>query len=322
MNVPWMTTAPHSAVESEFGLLVAPVIPALRLHCYRLVGSLDDAEDMVQEAIARAWHHRRRLADSDGLRPWLFRIATNACLDLLDRRRRRPETHPLEGDSWPEPIPDGWLLGYRDEGDPLAIVIRREAIDLAFLTAVQALPPRPRAILVLRDVLAWSASDVAEALEMSEAAVHSAVRRARRLVEGRTAWPTSTTQPDEWAIARRCLDAWSRADMAGLADLLTADARMAMPPDPRRFEGRAAILAYFTSIFAEPPERRVQLRPSRANGRPAFVVLAPDPQTGTTSRIGVKVLIVRDARIAEVRGYMRSDLAERFECLDPETPGS
>jgi RNA polymerase sigma-70 factor (ECF subfamily) len=110
--------------------------------------------------------------------------------------------------------------------------------------------------------------------------------------------------------------------MAGLADLLTADARMAMPPDPRRYEGRVAILAYFASIFAEPPERRVQLRPTRANGRPAFVVLAPDPGTGATSRIGVKVLIVRDGRIAEVRGYMRADLAVRFEYLDPEMAGS
>jgi RNA polymerase sigma-70 factor (ECF subfamily) len=309
---------PQLAVHSDFGRLVAPLIPALRLHCYRLVGSLDDAEDMVQETLTRAWRHRGRVTDPGGMRPWLFRIATNACLDLLDRRRRRPATSVLDEGSWPEPIPDDWLESDRGDGDPAAILIRKEAIDLAFLTAVSALPPRPRAILILRDVLEWSASDVAEALDTSEAAVHSAVRRARRLVEDRAARPTLSTQHHEWAVARRYLDAWSRADMAGLADLLAADARMAMPPDPRHFEGRSAILAYFATILAEPAERRLQLRLTRANAAPAFVVLAPDAPNGATSRIGVKVLVVRDARIAEIRGYMRADLAERFELVDPD----
>jgi RNA polymerase sigma-70 factor (ECF subfamily) len=310
--------APPLDARSEFSLLVAPVIPALRLHCYRIVGLLDEAEDMVQEALMRAWRHRDRLADPVGMRPWLFRIATNACLDLLDWRRARPPARVLDESSWPEPIPDDWLPNDTGGSDPAEILIRREAIDLAFLTAVQALAPRPRAILVLRDVLEWSASDVAEALEMSETAVHSALRRARHAVEDRTLRPKSSTHDDEWSIARRYLDAWSRGDMAGLADLLAADARMAMPPDPRRFEGRSAILAYFATMFAAPPERRIRLMPTRANGRPAFVVFALDPATGGTSRIGVKVLIVREGRIAEVRGYMRADLAERFECFDPE----
>jgi RNA polymerase sigma-70 factor, ECF subfamily len=275
---------------------------------------------LVQEALTRAWRHRGRLDEPGGMRPWLFRIATNACLDHLDRRRRQPATSMLEDGKWPDPIPDGWLPSDPGGGDPAEILIRREAIDLAFLTAVQALPPRPRAILVLRDVLEWSASDVAAALEMSEAAVNSAVRRARRLIEERTCRQAPAAQPDEWAIARRYLEAWVRADMAGLADLLASDARMAMPPDPRRFEGRSAILPYFAAILGEPPERRIQLRPTRANGGPAFIVLAPDSRIGSVTRIGVKVLLVRDSRIAEIRGHMDADVAKRFEFLDRIAP--
>jgi RNA polymerase sigma-70 factor (ECF subfamily) len=286
----------------------------LRLHCYRLVGSLDDAEDMAQETLTRAWRHIDRLTDPDGLRPWLFRIATNACLDLLDRRRRDPATSVAIGDDWPDPIPDGWPLGDRRDGDPAAVAITNERIDLAFLTAVQRLPPRQRAILVLRDVLEWPASDVAEALDLSEAAVHSAVRRARRGIQDENAGVTSDG-PDAWEIARRYRDAWRRADMTTLASLLAEDARMAMPPDPRHFEGRPAILSYLGTVLNEPPEGRISLRPTRANGGPAFIVLSEGGRTGTATRLGVKVLVVRDGLIVEIRGYMRVDLAERFAPL-------
>ena len=217
-------------------------------------------------------------------------------------------------DAWPEPIPDGWLAGDRSESDPAAVVIRNEGIDLAFLTAVQRLPPRQRAILVLRDVLEWRASDVAEELDLSEAAVHSAVRRARRGIQHERAGPTSDA-PGAWEIARRYRETWRRADMTALAGLLAEDARMAMPPDPRHFEGRPSILDYLGSVLSEPPERRILLRATRANGGPAFIVLAKSGRTGTPIRFGVKVLAVRDGLIAEIRGYMRADLAERFSPL-------
>jgi RNA polymerase sigma-70 factor (ECF subfamily) len=290
------------------------------LHCYRLVGSLDDAEDMVQEALVRSWHHRDRLSDPSGFRPWVFRIATNACLDLLDRRRRRPTT-TLAGElGWPDPVPDGWLESAHPDNDPAETVIRRETVDLAFLTAVHVLSPRLRAMLVLRDVLDWSATDVAEALGTTVAAVYSGVRRARSAMGKQSAGSPASSLPvvdsDESEIARRYLDAWERADIAGLADLLAADARMAMPPDPRLFEGRSAIVGYFEAILGQPPAHRIRLSPTLANRRAAFIVLGPDPESRAMKRIGVKVLMIRDHRIAEIRGYMRPDLAKRFELLD------
>ena len=307
------SAAKTPASHAEFDRIATSAIPALRLHCYRLVGSLDDAEDMAQEALTRAWRHRERVVDPERIRPWLYRIATNACLDLLDRRRRHPVTSIGHAADWPEPIPDPWLQGDTPR-DPAQIVIQTESIDLAFLTAVRLLPPRQRAILVLQDVLGRSASDVAEALGMTAAAVYSAIRRARGLVRSNTGdlRTLSRGQPDERAIARRYLEAWNRADVAGLADLLAEDARMAMPPDPQLFAGRSAIAAYFESILTEPAGRRVQLLPTNANGGPAFIVLSPNLPAGSAEPIGVKVLIVRDGHIAEIRGYMGASLASRF----------
>lgn len=322
MGPPFRTGAvptPSLASErNEFERLAEPLVPVLRLHCYRLVGSLEDAEDMVQETLVKGWRNRERLTDAGGARPWLFRIATNACLDLLDRKRRRP-TATLDAElGWPDPIPDTWLRPGPDGTDPVESAVRRETVGLAFLTAVQVLPPRQRAMLVLRDVLEWPAPDVAEALETSVAAVYSGVRRARAALRVGALGPVRDAHPsvdraDASAVARRYLDAWERADTMGLADLLASDARMAMPPDARVFEGAEAITGYFASIFAQPPEQRIRLAPTSANGLPAFIVLANDPGTGTLHRIGLKVLLVRERHITEIRGYMRADLAARFE---------
>jgi RNA polymerase sigma-70 factor (ECF subfamily) len=302
--------------RNEFEDLVEPLVPVLRLHCYRLLGSLDDAEDTVQETLIRGWRRRDRLADPSGLRPWLFRIATNASLDLLDRRRRRPTVRLADHTDWPDPIPDQWLDGATG-GDPADGLLRRESVDLAFMAAVQLLPPRQRAILVLRDVLEWSAADVAEALDTTRAAVNSGLQRARATI--RTRLPadgsgsfSTVASADVRRIARRYLDAWERADTTSLASLLALDARMAMPPDPRTFQGRAAIVSYLeTSIFSV-PAGRIRLQPTVASGHPAFVVLQPDEAPGQSQRIGLMVLTVRSGRVAEIRGYMRAELAERF----------
>jgi RNA polymerase sigma-70 factor (ECF subfamily) len=325
MGVPNLTGGVTNAAlvidRDGFERLAEPLVPVLRLHCYRLVGSLEDAEDMVQETLVRAWRNRDRLRDEAGARPWLFRIATNACLDLLDRKRRRPTATLDDQLGWPDPIPDTWLARRPGGSDPLEAVLRQEMLGLAFLTAVQVLPPRQRAMLVLCDVLEWRAFDVAEALETSVAAVYSGVRRARAAMRV-GAHPRSADVPsavglaDASAVARRYHEAWERADTAGLADLMAADARMAMPPDARVFDGVEAIIGYFDSIFGQPPERRIRLTPTSANGMPAFIVLAPDQATGALRRIGLKVLLVRDGRINEIRGYMRADLAARFEPLE------
>ena len=314
-----MTVLRLSPIEDdEFNGLVEPIIPALRLHCYHLLGSLDDAEDMVQEALVRAWRHSDRLDSQAGLRPWLFRIATNASLDLLDRRRRRPKATLDESLGWVDPIPDRWLGSGRD-GDPVDALLRQEAVSLAFLTAVQVLPPRQRAMLVLRDVLEWPAGDVAEAIGTSLAAVHSGVRRARMAIRERS--PDSPAPvPQAWAVARRYLDAWERADSTGLANLLAADARMAMPPDPRVFVGRQAILQYFTSIFDQPEDSRIRLAPTLANGGPAFVVLTPETASTKLRRIGLKVMLIHGRQITEIRGYMRPDLAARFDIATQPGP--
>lgn len=304
--------------RDEFERVAEPLVRGLRLHCYRLVGSLEDAEDMVQETLVRAWRNRERLRDEGGARPWMFRIATNACLDLLDRKRRRP-TATLDGEfGWPDPLPETWLATDLGGSDPVDSVLRRETVGLAFLTAVQLLPPRQRAMLVLRDVLDWPAADVAEALSTSVVAVYSGVRRAREALRVGAPRPSRDTMPaidqaDALAVARRYHDAWERADTAELARLLAADARMAMPPDPRVFNGPEAIIGHFASMFGQPPEQQIRLAPTSANGQPAFIVLGPDESTGALRRIGLKVLLVRDERIVEIRGYMRADLAARFE---------
>jgi RNA polymerase sigma-70 factor (ECF subfamily) len=302
--------------HKEFEDLVEPLVPALRLHCYRLLGSLADAEDAVQETLIRGWRKGDRLADPSGLRPWLFRIATNASLDLLDRRRRRPTVRLVDELGWPDPVPDQWLDG--GAADPAIGFLRRESVDLAFMAAIQLLPPRQRAILVLRDVLEWPAADVAEALDTTPAAVNSGLQRARAAIrlrmptDGSTSF--STAAPAEARdVARRYLDAWERADTATLAKLLAVDARMAMPPDPRSLKGRGAIVAYLeTAIFSVPDGRRISLQPTKASGQPAFVVLQPDEETGQAQPIGLMVLSVQGGHVAEIRGYMRAELAERF----------
>jgi RNA polymerase sigma-70 factor (ECF subfamily) len=312
-------SGPESPLDREqFEQLVEPLVPPLRLHCYRLLGSLDDAEDTVQETLIRGWRRRDQLAEPSGLRPWLFRIATNASLDLLDRRRRRPTVRIIDEADWPDPLPDHWLDGAVG-GDPADGFLRRESVGLAFVAAVQLLPPRQRAILVLRDVLEWSAADVAEALQTTSAAVNSGLQRARAAIRARVpadrSASFSTTAPAEARdVARRYLDAWERADATSLARLLALDARMAMPPDPRTFEGPAAIVGYLESaIFSVPAGRRISLEPTVANGQPAFVVLEPDGATGEPRRIGLMVLTVHDGRVEEIRGYMRADLAARFD---------
>jgi RNA polymerase sigma-70 factor, ECF subfamily len=320
MNVPILSPSASRSSgvlgRDEFDRLAEPALPALRLHCYRLMGSLDDAEDMVQDALVRAWCHRERLVDNAGFRPWLYRIATNACLDLLDRQRRRPATSLPDDPGWPDPAPDSWLGLERTGGDPADHAVQREAVGLAFLTAVRILSPRQRAVLVLRDVLGWNVADIAEALDTSATAVYSAVRRARLATQENAmrALPGSAqgVEANAAEVARRYLAAWEQGDAAGLAELLAADARMAMPPDPRAYLGRAAILEYFAAILVRPDQDRIQLAPTSANGMPAFVVLKPDPE-GRLSRIGVMALLFRGLEIVEIRGYMSADLALRFE---------
>ena len=224
----------------------------LRIHCYRMLGSLDDSADLVQETFLRAWRGRERFG-ADGrweLRAWLYRIATNACLDVL--RRRPPRVMPPDvaepDDPSVAPSPQAdlpWLQPYPTLAED---VVARETIELAFIAAIQHVPPRQRAVLILRDVLGWSASDAAEHLDLTVAAVNSALQRARATLRDRlgdrSEWSRgSARSEEERELLRRHVDAHERADTDALAALLREDARLTMPPRPVWYDGREAIRA-------------------------------------------------------------------------------
>jgi RNA polymerase sigma-70 factor (ECF subfamily) len=258
----------------------------LLVHCYRMVGNLDDAEDLVQETFVKAWRARSGFEGRATLRAWLYRIATNACLDAAKRSRRRvrvvdPPMSPGHAPSfdevpWLQPFPDRLLADSESAGmKPDAVIVAKETIELAFLAAVQHLPPRPRAVLILRDVMGWSASETAEILDGSVAAVNSALQRARgRLQElgqhGRLEWsPVTPPTDEERVLVQRYMDAHARADAAAVIDLLGDDVRFSMPPDFARFEGRNAVAGFFGELFGPDGPGDWRLVATRANGQPA-----------------------------------------------------
>ncbi len=238
-----VVAAARAGDEAAFAQVVERHRRELRVHCYRMVGSVDEAEDLVQEAFLRAWRHIGGFEGRSTLRAWLYRIATNACLDALDGRARRVLPQDLEPGTteagvgpglaemvartdvpWLQPLPDRlWEPAADPEGEPEAVAVTRETIELAFIAALQHLPPRRRAVLVLRDVLGWPARQTADHLGLSEASVTSALHRARstlreRLPERRADWaPATAPSAEEWAVVRRYMAALDRADLAAVA---------------------------------------------------------------------------------------------------------
>jgi RNA polymerase sigma-70 factor (ECF subfamily) len=318
--------------RDAFAAVTARYRHELQVHCYRMVGSLEDAEDMVQETLLRAWRRRETFRGRSTVRAWLYGIATNACLDALDRRGRRllppavasaadPAAPPPPASEigWLEPYPDQLLDELADEeAGPDETIVGRETVELAFLVAIQHLPPRQRAILILRDVLGWSAREAAEALGTSVIATNSALQRARatlkdKLPPRRVEWARAETQDaEERSLLARYVDAWNRSDVDGLVALLTEDARLAMPPTPAWYDGREAIgifLAGYPLAPTTPPHIHV---PTRANRQPAFAVfLSGDP--GTKPRpLGLEVLRIEHGLIAEIDIFLQPELVERF----------
>src|SRR4051794_17740248 len=254
--------------EATFTSAVEPHRRELQLHCYRMLGSFEESEDLTQETFLRAWRRRETYAARASLRAWLYRIATNACLDALERRP--PRVPSADGEvAWLQPYPDELLAPDSSEQ-----VVERETIELAFLIAIQYLAPRPRAVLILRDVLGWRARDTAELLETTVAGVNSALQRARAVLKEhlpaeRAEW-TAEGSPEERALLERYVAMTEAGDARGLPTLMHEDARFMMPPEPGLWRGRDTIVnAWVTGGFGTEEIGDFRLLITRANRQPA-----------------------------------------------------
>ncbi|MFI0353876.1 RNA polymerase subunit sigma-70 [Actinomadura sp. 9N407] len=290
--------------EGEFAEMAERHRHELRVHCYRMLGSFTDAEDLVQETLLRAWRKRESFEGRSTFRAWLYRIATNACLDALASPSRTREMAaapaPMAEISWLEPFPDRFL------DEPGATVVERETIELAFLAAIQHLPPRQRAVLIMRDVLGWPAPQTAEMLEMSVASVKSALQRGRgtlreNLPEKRSEW-TARAGLEEREVLRRYVEASERSDLSALTELLREDARQTMPPHGLVYEGREAILELWTPVIeGEAAWGEWRSLPIWANRQPAVANYVR--QNGETfTPVNIDVLRV-DGGIAEITTF-------------------
>lgn len=292
-----------------FRALTEPHRRELQVHCYRMLGSFQDAEDALQDTMLAAWRGLDRFDGRASLRTWLYRIATNRCLDTLRAARRRPAKQwdipgidPPQPTSlgeipWLEPYPDALLDGaFNVPLGPEARYEQSESISLAFVTALQILPPRQLAVLILRDVLGFRASEVAEMLDTTVESVKSALKRARASLQHTPArqQPPAAVSPAEDAIVAKLVIAYESADITALVALLTDDIFMSMPPIPLEYQGRDNVAHFFTLIFDSIP--RFELVSTRANGQPAFAVYRHTP-TGTHAS-SLLVLTLSGNRIA------------------------
>jgi RNA polymerase sigma-70 factor (ECF subfamily) len=305
-------TAARVGDESAFASLVEPHRRELQVHCYRMLGSLDDAEDLVQETFLRAWRARDGFEGRSSVRAWLYRIATNACLDALERRPRTPAATRAAADvPWLQPYPDRLLEGIAPSDDePDAVVVAKETIELAFLVAIQHLPPRQRAVLILRDVLAWSAKETAALLAISVAAANSALQRARaalkeHLPPQRTEW-TITADPsaEEQALLDRYMEATERGDDVAMVALLREDARFTMPPEPFVVVGNEQIVAaWVEGGFGADWFGDFRGLLTRANMQPAVAFYLRRPDDTEYRAFAVDVLRIEDGVITEVTAF-------------------
>jgi RNA polymerase sigma-70 factor, ECF subfamily len=321
--------------EAAFGRLVEPYRRELHAHCYRMLGSVQDAEDALQETLLRAWRGLRGFEGRSSLRSWLYKIATNACLKTIERRPKRvlpidyaPASDPHDGPAepviesvWVEPYPDerlgldGGLLG------PDARYEQREAVELAFIAALQHLPARQRAVLILRDVLGYSARETAVALDTTSVSVDSALQRAHKTVNERL--PEQSQQATLRAVGddalselvERYVDAWERNDVDAVVAMLTDDATMTMPPLPSWYRGREAVAVFLRGLPLG-GAKRWRLIPARANGQLAFGKYIWDEERHAFMPHGVNVLTLRGAQIEEITAFLTPDAFRHFGLAD------
>jgi RNA polymerase sigma-70 factor (TIGR02960 family) len=302
--------------RDAFGALVEPHRGELHVHCYRMLGSLQDAEDALQETLLAAWLGLEGFEGRSSLRTWLYRIATNRCLNLLRSSGRQPVTvaapPPLPEPTrmgemlWLQPYPDALLAEHSDPAPgPEAQYESREAISLAFVTAVQLLPPNQRAVLLLRDVLGYRASETAELLGLTEDAVTSALKRARATMNAARsthAPPPPPGAPEERALLDRFVAAFTELDVDALVALMTDDAWVRMPPLPFEYHGSDALHRFFSVIRAR-LGRVDRMVPVRANGQPAWGEYVRDRVTGGLHLVGVIVVGLAGDRICELTRF-------------------
>jgi RNA polymerase sigma-70 factor (TIGR02960 family) len=333
MSQPTLARA-QAGDQQAFRELTDPYRRELQLHCYRILGSVQDAEDALQETLVAAWRGLDRFEGRASLRAWLYRIATNRCLNALRDAGRRPPPAPVPpfqppeptrcGEpTWLQPYPDALLEGIADPSPgPAARYQAREAIELAFVAGLQRLPPRQRSVLVLRDVLGFGTAEVAAMLDSSEASVKAALQRARATLEERrpavdrqrTPLPRSARERE---LSRRFADAFQADDVDGLVSLLTADAWLTMPPAPHQYQGAAAIASFLRTSAAWRDGRRFRLVPTRANTQPAFGCYLGDAAAPVARAAGLIVLTLGGERIAAITRFLDDAVLRPFGL--PET---
>jgi RNA polymerase sigma-70 factor (ECF subfamily) len=321
VNEAELIAAAKEGDEDAYAALVDPHRPALHAHCYRMLGSVPDAEDALQEALLGAWRGLSRFEGRSSLRSWLYTIATNACLKAIERRPKRVlpvdygparDPHgeldePLVESVWLEPYPDELLVAV-DQHAPEARYEQRESVEVAFVAALQHLPARQRAVLILRDVLGFSGAEAAKALDMSAEAIYSALQRAHKSVDERL--PAQSQQATLASIGdarlrrlvNQYVDAWERADVDALVELLTEDATIAMPPYRTWYAGRDAVATFLrkTPLVG----RRWRILPSHANGQLAFAHYLWSDEANTYAWHGIEVLGLREDRIAAITAFL------------------
>jgi RNA polymerase sigma-70 factor (ECF subfamily) len=308
--------------QPAFEQLIEPYRRELLVHCYRILGSFEDAEDMLQETLVRVWKKLDSFEGRASLRAWLYKIATNACLDALDRRRVRglPRELYAQGNPndplppasqeviWIEPFPDA-LVDPQPNIYPEARYEVLESITLAFMAALQKLPGRQRAALLLCDVLGWNSAEAAEILDMTAAAVNSALQRARETMKQPIERKSTASRLNEQlaALLTRYVAAWESADSAALVAILREDVALTMPPIPVWYGGRVAVKAFLDGFLFKGPElMRMKLIPVHLNGSPSFATYQQD-ESGVYRAAAIHILTIEDGEIAEINDYLSFD---------------
>lgn len=322
--------AARSGDQDAFARLIEPYHAQLRAHCYRILGSIPDADDALQETLLRAWRSLPRFEGRSSLKAWLYTIATNASLRAIEQRPkrvlpidyapavdpRRPRADPLNDPIWLDPYPDA-RLGLEAVAGPDACYEQRESVELAFIAALHHLPPRQRAVLILRDVLGFSARETAAMLDATPVSIDSALQRARTSIDQRL--PSQSQQQtlrvlgdDELGrLVERYIAAWEQNDIDALVSMLAHDARIAMPPRPSWYSGREQVAAFMRGYLLTPRTRWRLVRTS-ANGQPATAAYLSVEQAGAFMPDSLVILTLRGREIEEIMAFLSPEIFPTF----------